>query len=388
MNLIANDHKTKNLMLLVGTNPLPNYVAARLLDNPETGTKLHLVITDEVKIMGIPQRLLELLGKKPSDQEHYLPVRAADPDDIFTQVYKQVKTKPGSWGLHYTGGKKVMAAHAYRAMERALAESCRAGQGVFSYLDADSLEMVIQQEGKGFQYCSSALDEPLMLWQLIFLHGKPEKTVDKARWDDYPENAFINRPLGEKYKPHRVPFRPDLCEKLKNARISDNHAVFDEMRAKIPALSIETGQTETDLKNWINKNYWLEHYVLDQLLQIRNECGITDYVLGFESEIFGGEKNFESDVLVMQGYRLFYITITTGGREKENKWKLFEGYIRAQQLGGEQAKVALVTLSPYVNATTMENELHSDLHLNGKVFDREHLDDSDAFRDYLRDWLK
>ena len=375
---------TDNLLLLMGTNPLPNYVAARLLG--EAKTELHLVTTPEMKAMEVPQRLLKLLGRDPSEQNQYIPINAIAPDDIFKKIYERVVDTPGSWGLHYTGGKKIIATHAYRAMEHALADTEREGQGVFSYLDADTLEMVIEQGDGSVQYHSSRLDLPVMLWQLLYLHGKPQSTVTKARWDNYPAGAFSNRPLGQ--KPHRVPFQPELCEQLKNACCRDDTSTFEKFQQQIPDLSRNTGQTEKDLKEWVRKNFWLEHYVLDQILKIQNECGIDDYALGFESEIFGGEKNFESDILVMQNYRLFYITITTAKREKDNKLKLFEAYIRAQQLGGEQAQVALVTLSPDVDARKMENELRSNLHLTGKVFARDYICDSTNFREYLKDWFQ
>jgi hypothetical protein len=45
----------------------------------------------------------------------------------------------------------------------------------------------------------------------------------------------------------------------------------------------------------------------------------------------------------MQGHRLFYISVTTDASKKLNKSKLFEAYVRAQQLGGDQAEVGLVT---------------------------------------------
>ncbi len=248
--------------------------------------------------------------------------------------------------------------------------------------------MVIEQEGEPVQYCSFKLETPISLWQLIYLHGKPERTVNRARWEKYRDGAFDNRRLG--LKPQRVPFRPDLCEKMKQAHISDDSAVFNDMRAKIPELSRETGQAEKDLRDWLNKNVWLEHHVLEQILQIKDECETNDYALGFETQIFGGAKDFESDILVMKGHRLFYITITIAKKEKDNKLKLFEAYIRAQQLGGEQAKVALVTLSldEGVSAARMENELRSDLHLHGKVFDRDHLKDTANFREELKNWFQ
>jgi hypothetical protein len=386
VNPISPNCKSDHLFLLVGTNPLPNYVASQLLAAPNT--RLYLAVTDEILKMKIPERLLKLLGRDPSDQSQNVPVEASNSIDIYSKVMNRVINTPGSWGLHYTGGKKVMAVHAYRAVERALAETNRAGQGVFSYLDADSLAIVIEQAGKPVEYYSSRLEEPVMLWQLIDLHGKPEATVNKARWDYYPEEAFDNRPLREKL--HRTPFQPDLCEALKNASLSDNKVFIDTVIERIPALASETNQRSKDIEDWISNGFWLEHYLLNRILHLKDVCGISDYALGFESHIFDPidwEKDiFESDVVAIQNYRLFYFSATTSKNKKSNKLRLFEAYARAQQLGGEQAKTALVTFYP--EPDRLRRELYDERHIQVSIFGPEHMEDTDTFDEYLKDWMK
>lgn len=385
-NPIPDKLKSDHLFLLVGTNPLPNYVAARLLARPNT--RLHLVVTDETLNMGIPERMLKLLGKDPTDQSQYVPVKASNPGDIYSKVMGRVKNSSESWGLHYTGGKKVMATHAYRAMEHALAESGRKGQGVFSYLDASTLAMVIEQEGKPVEYYSSRLEEPLMLWQLIDLHGKPQATVRKACWTDYSEGVFDNRPLSEKL--HRIPFQPDLCEALKNASLSDDAAFKESVIADIPSLSSATHQRQKDIEEWVNNGFWLEHYLLDRIIYLKDVCGISDYALGFESHIFDPidwEKDiFESDLVAIQNYRLFYFSVTTSKNKKSNKMRLFEAHARAQQLGGEQARTALVTFYP--EPDRLRNELYDERHIQVRIFGPEHLEETDTFDEYLKDWMK
>lgn len=375
--------KTDNLMLLLGTNPLPNYIAASILANPNT--KLHIVQTDSIRNTKIPERLLKLLGRDPSDQTQYISISSIDPWDIFDKVYTRVLNTSGSWGLHYTGGKKIMATHAYRATEHALAESDRLNRAVFSYLDADTLALICEEPGQPIRYFSSKLQNPLMLWQLIYLHGKPEETVKLARWEDYPEGYFES--LSLKKKPQRIPFQPSVCEDLKNAKITKDEREFEGIQKRLEATASQLSREISEIKFWFSEHMWLEHFVLDRILSLQGRCGITDYAHGFESHIFEpiniGAEKFESDVLAIQNYRLFYFSVTRSENKKNNKLKLFEAYARAQQLGGEQAKAVLVTL--YEDPEGLRRELYDERHIQVYVFGPDDMRTTTEFEGRLED---
>ena len=410
--------KTDHLMLLIGTNPLPNYIAGRMLLKPDT--RLHLVVTPEIRKTNIPNRLARLLGRDETDENLYLEVASFDPGNIFKTVYNRVKACPGSWGLHYTGGKKSMATHSYRAVERALADADRR-KGVFSYLDADRLELVIDpEETEPAQFYS--IKEIISLAELLGLHGQPDKVVKQVTWGDFDDTNF---PL-QTSKPRRTPFLPDFCQIwLETWLKNDNYYLLQEWRSKQPyyrhgkdfnfirdedyqslsfpelivtnpstkyhsiaEISKDTGKTISHIVQWLDGS-WLEHFVLKQVLAVSKICEINDYALGLESNIFQPENpekdTFESDVIVMKGHRLFYLSVTTDTKKSMNKSKLFEAYLRAQQLGGEHAEAGMVTFFP--NPARLEKELRDERHARVKVFGPNDLSSPENLQAGLISWF-
>ena len=76
----------------------------------------------------------------------------------------------------------------------------------------------------------------------------------------------------------------------------------------------------------------------------------------------------------MRGYQLFAISCTTSKKRSLCKSKLFEASIRAQQMGGSEARVALMCC--FEDSESLKSELASLLGENQvTVFGREHLDD-------------
>jgi hypothetical protein len=106
---------------------------------------------------------------------------------------------------------------------------------------------------------------------------------------------------------------------------------------------------------------------------------------------------FQFDVVAIRGYQLFAFSCTTESASQEKdtgvrgvfksrlesetggrgllKHKLFEAYVRAQQMGGDEARVALVCCIAKAEAARLEAEMRRDLRLKGhiRVFGREHL---------------
>ena len=466
------EYRTKNLLLLMGTNPLPNYVAAKLLCCEHT--RLHLVITPETGReycaspepirQPIHKRLIKLLGGNPNDELQYIHVHSIDPNAIFQKVHARVLETDGSWGLHYTGGKKVMAIHADRAMEAAIEKKRTTNKsepaGVYSYLDAATRQLII--DPRDMQPSASLpfiLSEPVTLWQLLELHGQPQRKVEEIKTFAEGDRKTLAASL------HRTPFKPKAATALTIAWLTHlsemkqwvaDNLDFDSSRFlrelyKSPidnrndlsaflrdALRFTTciDPTEQDSKNktkrWVKKNklartvdvklpdfvgadlggksigelaetwgekqghivnwlhgIWLEHYVLAQLEKIKAACCINDYLLGLESNIWQVDNPkadvFESDVLVMQGHRLHYISVTRDDTKKLCKSKLFEAHVRAQQLGGEHAKAALVAF--YKHPAKVENEFYDERLAKVKVFGPGELRDPAIFQAALKTWF-
>ena len=413
------EYQRENLMLLVGTNTVPNYVAARMLAS-DGKTLVHLVSSNEMVGGGMQEALIKVLERTGHRLAEPVIVDPVNPDDICAKVRGRVLATSGSWGLHYTGGKKIMATHAYRAMETALATRVPPEEGVYSYLDADSLTLVIDPlEGRPVgpiaAHQNPEAEIRLTLADLLELQGESERTLKKVRWSEYPAGELDRRTLSGPKRPHRVPFRPEVRRSLLTAWMGDGREAMKAWRDKglkaaggpslVPAcvpeiggedlatLAAKWGETVKHLQGWFHGN-WLEDYVLDLVRGIADTCKLTDYALGLEPDLWRPQapnEHFECDVLVTQGYRLFYISVTTDDSNALCKSKLFEAYLRAQRLGGDEADAALVTFHP--NSARLQREIREAHGSKAKVrvFGPEHLFDRDRqelrLAESLVDWF-
>ena len=287
---IPDKYKVDRLFLLVGENPLPNYVAARTLLND--GGTVYLVFTNQTitqqEILGDCFEDLQLDNTKIDLGEN-----ESNAFQIRDRIQKEMKTlKGGTVGLNYTGGTKAMAVHAYRTIKELKPNA------VFSYLDSRTLKMRIDDEKEEPIDCEVKLDPPLKLETLFMLHDnlwrKEEPPQSKPKLSD-----------------------TEIEEKLKAVRNGEN---------------FEDGK-------------WLESYVLREIQKKQGDFGIEESMISFH--IRARDKNqdddrFEFDVAFIKGYQLFAISCTTGSRKGKCKQKLFEAHLRARQLGGDEARVALV----------------------------------------------
>jgi len=141
MQEVPPELQSDHLLLLVGSNPLPNAVAARLLLAP--GGTAHLLHSRASA--GVADKLEQWLGDKSiTAKKVRTPVDEADPASVATVTAAWVSDykRKGRIGLHYTGGTKVMAGHASRAARHALA-AAGSPPPVCSYLDPSALGLYI-----------------------------------------------------------------------------------------------------------------------------------------------------------------------------------------------------------------------------------------------------
>lgn len=145
MNGLKSTHNLcDHLFLLIGANPLPNWVAVRLLMS-DTG-QAYLVCSPEG--VDVARRLAKrLISQKYRQPEYIMVDDAANAAAIYRAVksYAQ-KIIYGQVGLNYTGGTKAMAVHTYRALEQELPKGLPPLQ--FSYLDARTLSLRFDFDGQ------------------------------------------------------------------------------------------------------------------------------------------------------------------------------------------------------------------------------------------------
>jgi len=373
-------YKVDHLFLLIGENPLPNYVAARLLLNQ--GGTLYLVHTTHTakpatrlaKILGD-----ELIGLKKAELVS-LNEYESDACKIKEAIISQLKIDPkidngriglnGTIGLNYTGGTKAMAVHAYRTVF-----SPDRPDTVFSYLDPRKLEMCIDSDNTPIEPIKIKPEVlAVKLAELFKIHGldlkaKPTqeaqlpdlaatlakifKEEDKAKhwfnwyckvfceearrkrngsWGDWKSKSDL---AGLSISLEKAPPEVITYLKLKNLVIADNQLSLQAVQQQGIFQQIKQFCKYLD-------GLWLEHYVLQQVKNIAAQHSINDYGLNFEVPLMGTRDGFEFDVAFTRGYQLFAISVSTTSKRDLCKVKLFEAYLRARQMGGDEARVALI----------------------------------------------
>ena len=394
-------HKVDHLLLLLGKNPLPNAVAGELLIKPD-GSITMLYTSDT----GPAVRNLERFFDGKAKLNPPVQIDETDSHSIFKGIFKALnEDKSQSIGLHYTGGTKAMSVHAYRAVERC----CRQGrQLVFSYLDARSLQMVfdpVDPESDSSERIYVGNQVEISLEQLISLHG----------W------AF-NKKQGKPMLPVRRALLPELASALALAHLAsdsiyawktwrsthinqgriwplpDSPLLTNVRKVMEEVLCCSSGQIEVensakklgigdrDLKLWLD-GFWLEHHVLQCLTELSGEGNLKDCCQATKIAVPGG-TDFDLDVVALHSYQLFAFSCgvrSEPDKKTELKLKLFEVFVRARQLGGDEARIALVSTSPDPDGLQSEIRNEYDSEERIKVFGQPHLRD---LKSAIASWIK
>lgn len=399
--------KVDHLFLLVGENPLPNYIAAiNLLRHQGTVYLVHTTFT-QVQAQRLKQLLLQELTATQTVQFISLAEYRSNAYQIRQRIQATVHPLDGSIGMNYTGGTKAMAVHAYRALQDIRPDA------IFSYLDPHSLSMRFDHDDQ--DSVSVRLNTTLSLSQIFRLHGlhwrsgqqpltapvQPaaaaalahchqdpqlakawrdwcdqelrDKAIQNWRWRS--ENELIQLPpLSLKRVP--TPIKSILCQYL--------DASMEQLSLKITCKGRFNSLRQ--VCDWLN-GIWLEHYVLHQVQQIASTCSIHDSRMSFRiqdpEKPYQSWDKFEFDVAFMREYQLFALSCTTTHYRKLCKQKLFEAFLRARQLGGAEARVGLVCCNSDPQGIKAELEVVT---RNRKlaVFGRQDLGD---LGQKIKDWI-
>lgn len=397
-------YKVDHLFLLIGENLLPNYVAANLLVNKD-GTA-YFVHTADTEIQA--KRLqTELKGLKAIE---LLTLNDYESDAYYIQKEIRAKLesiKSGKIGLNYTGGTKAMSAHAYRTLfyEETKDKIYRQRADIiFSYLDPRRLEMCIDREDNDRIRLKIKPDTlPVELVTIFQLHGlelkqKPTQQVKlpklatelanvlkeeskSKQWFDWFYNVFREQAYRKKSngggdwksETSLIDVSTSLEKLPKEILVAFQQEKFLINENELSLQQVQKTGVFQKIKHFCEllDGLWLEHYVLEQVKNIAAKHLIEDYGMNFEI-VLTGTPGFQFDVAFTRGYQLFAISCTTTGKRDLCKSKLFEAYLRARQMGGDEARVALIccsnepdTLKAEIFASTNDKKI--------AVFGREHL---------------
>jgi hypothetical protein len=324
------------LLLLVGSNPLPNYLAAQIL-KPKGIQLLYTPETEEVK-----NRLKKLLQQKHPQVEIAINEHCIADSNDARKVQDAFPSSSKNVHLHYTGGTKIMAAHARLAFRDSGGEDQQA-----SYLDERA---GVLRFDDGYAIDLSGENISLTVDDILNLHGivriGKEKKVEPVPNDQDAENLS-----------QRVIAAPDLAERLYDIhRKEGKRASLQNAKAK--AINV---QTEFSLflsicsipgENWTENTYrkWCEFFGGEWLdvwtgsLMKRVYPDNQDNVSVDVNCKRDNGRGFQIDVALLRGHRLYVISCTTHTKIGLCKSKLFEVAMRARQLGGDLARSGLVSL--------------------------------------------
>jgi Domain of unknown function (DUF1887) len=390
------NYKVDHLFLLVGENPLPNYVSARLLRSSKT--TLHLV--HSTNTASIADRLKTVLGGRVETVS--LKDRQADGFYVYKEILNHLEAlkkhgEPnGTVGLNYTGGTKAMAVHAYRCLINWQRKQDIPHPIVFSYLDPYQLKLCIDDhENQCVReiMVGTALNPPPDLRTVLQLHGLewkrepdlqptlPELATALAQLGNQDMNnlkTWSYQNFGAETAPTRKPGSRESDDNWKDETTltSCNLPLSEKLRSLfsqslyVSDVGLDLGrscdkaklQNCSKLCDWL-AGTWLEHYVMSLVLELQKSYGLNDVARSLK--IKDPKKNryrpqFEFDVVFLRGYQLFGISCTTSKVNETCKLKLFEAYSRAQQLGGDEVRIALVSTHEYPDSLRQELNLVRD----------------------------
>lgn len=423
------DFKVDNLFLLVGTNPLPNYVAGRALLHSSEGSRVFLVYS--LDTCEQRQHLEDALRQHGIESFVNILVEESNPVDIENRIAQEAAALKGRVGLNYTGGTKAMAVYSVLSLQK-LHQTGKVPHVQFSYLDARTLRLVIAGSTQGTHLVGTDIQVTLKdllilhsrgssceiapLWPatasaIAAIHTQPslrtswhswiatmffkeppwpaitEQTIDAAndRWQTWVREQFVL----QEYRRRRWKSKTELEKTL----LEVPAAFIDVEQALLQELGLVT-QTNLrdimrhgkftkseDVGKWF-EGTWLESYVLSQVqeLQRSNQPDIVDSARSIQAH---SHQQVEIDVAFTRGYQLFGLSCTSSSDRGLCKSKLLEVVIRAEQLGGAEARAGLVCCSE--EPTLLQQEVSDLFGKNVRVFGQAHLI---QIKDHLARWIE
>lgn len=338
--------RCKKLALLVGSNPLPNYLAAVVL-NPEE--EIVLVYTPETS--RVCERLQNEFKNLFGEQFKLSPIvtNATKVEEIEKVVFHHLDNVDH---LHYTGGTKAMAAHVLCALrEKGL------DKRQFSYLDERNGKLRFDN---GIDISLEEHHLGLTLDVILRLHGV-KKDQNPINIDGGPTERDAEEIALRVLKD--INFLRDLREKIVinkdkcNERQSGKETGLSDFCPSSLGLSLSIPVFFE--KDWSReKREGWKAFLQDRWLEWWTACIIKKCLGNQAPHIEVGMRcrwkdtrrkravntEFELDVVFLRGHRLYVISCTTSKDKSKCKSRLFEVAMRSRQMGGDLARSALVCL--------------------------------------------
>jgi len=379
-----------NLVLTIGTNPLPCLVTSKyLLKQNYNISKIYLIYSEhnnnQQGTKDYADRLKELIERDFSK----IAIELISLSNVgsATQIEKDLGkvqwNKNSAYHLNYTGGTKTMSVHVHRFFKEKFTNV------KYSYLDTRSY--LLKYDDGTYEPFDGDLRNKVFIniQDLIKLHGyditNSEKVVFQDVLDEFNEGIKNNKikEFFQWYQNTRyIKSSCDLSKKNKFLETINKEfplsikSIVKNFGNNIPDIAknildtfpkdrqihiVKNGIYELwipedkmgndDFKKRIKHTWeyldgkWLEHYIYDKLKSKLEQKDLD------EGESFGWSllsineagKNFELDFYIIKGYQLIGISITTDDQTYICKSKGFEVIHRTRQIGGDESCAILIT---------------------------------------------
>ncbi|MHA1284125.1 MAG: DUF1887 domain-containing protein [Promethearchaeota archaeon] len=393
-----NSHEV-NLILIIGTNPLPNYVVLKYFLDTKKINKVYLIHSEHNNHQIGTTNYAESI-KKIIKRDYSIPIYLISLSNISSvdQIKRDLEAKLKNFlvenyesskiilHLNYTGGTKLMAVHIYNYIGQICSE--KKYNVKYSYLDARYFRIfydngIYEPNGKEDLRKIIKIDISTMLELHLFNKYNEEefnqnnfvlekiqdliqndnikiflKWMDNIRilYDDkFKVNKFKEKINNQCYKKAIEVFKimPDDILEILNAFPSDKKLNKNNLKEVwVPDDNTSNKQFENRIKNTFKylNGIWLEDFVYNKLqLELKNYNNSYNYIgHSLKARKIGDfdSKNyiyFELDIYLIYGYQLIGISITTENQKGLCKLKGFEVIHRVRQIGGDEGIAVLIT---------------------------------------------
>lgn len=415
-----NSYDFSDLVLLIGTNPLPNFVVAKyFMENNPNLHRIWMIISEDTQFQESTKKLADNLRsvlteinkdmKNEIDFPAPFPIRDIGDAELIDNTVSSMQRKIIKLEnfckvhLNYTGGTKSMSVHAYHTIK----EKFEAGQCEFSYLDGRDFKLKMDfQKSKTISKMRQKVN--ISTLELIKLHDcnkvgefekKKEKTLNtikeleparkylegligtenwQEKWRGFSDNGYLLKTIvddmySKQEKENSLPLETRMQKYVANEHVleamrllSPEYRLLQDDNTIVPKNDGKRRNTNEKAADFFG-GVWLEHYLYEFLntkIKEMDEVKDAPQTTAIETDVSIKKENtqnkdFQIDLLLINGYQVCGISCTTDATPKICKGKGFEIIHRTQQFGGEEAKAILVCFLENEQIEDFETDIKS-----------------------------
>ncbi|QER41264.1 DUF1887 domain-containing protein [Thermodesulfobacterium sp. TA1] len=381
-------HDKKALVLLIGTNPLANYIIPLYFKTFHRYKNFVFIFSEDNQeqkgTQAYAERVKQLLHLSPN-QVLFVPLK-----DIgnVQQIIEDLDTI-GIWEkfdevhLNYKPGTKPMVVAIYNYLKNLYKDRFSA-----SYLDTRRFKLVYDN-GDIFPVIGDLRNyfflEIKTLLRLSFyeklkvesweefefketLEAIKNLVIEEKRIDEFL--SWLENPFRKIFKADKDLFKtakrfkdhlkkPEIKEYIEKLELSTPDFIWKVLESLPEEKKLTVGKTlwippenlgKDALKRRVKDSIefldglWLEWYVYRELKDKLEDLGLKEKLqFGLSLKAQKDSKPFELDLFIVNGYQLIGISITTEDRSNVCKLKGFEIIHRVKQIGGEEGRAFLIT---------------------------------------------